>query len=116
MCSQNEVVVIIAFKNEKFLMVYNPRRGWEFPGGKIRPNENPEEAAMRETMEEAGAKIVNLIPLHKGDSIVVFTAKIESLSDRHEFKRALFTHIPDGLAFPREEAERFLNMAKRMWR
>ena len=31
--------------------------GWEFPGGKIEPNETPEEAIIREIQEELGATI-----------------------------------------------------------
>ena len=32
--------------------------GWEFPGGKIEPNENPEDALVREIQEELAAKIL----------------------------------------------------------
>ena len=31
--------------------------GWEFPGGKIEPNETPENALIREIQEELAAKI-----------------------------------------------------------
>jgi 8-oxo-dGTP diphosphatase len=30
---------------------------WEFPGGKIEPGETPAEAAMRECLEETGARV-----------------------------------------------------------
>lgn len=32
--------------------------GWEFPGGKIEPNESPEDALVREIQEELAAKIL----------------------------------------------------------
>ena len=32
--------------------------GWEFPGGKIEPNETPENALIREIQEELAAKIL----------------------------------------------------------
>lgn len=33
---------------------------WEFPGGKIQPGESPEEAAVRECLEETGLTVVPL--------------------------------------------------------
>ena len=61
-------VIVIAKKNDKFLMVKQWRHGEkalsvEFPGGVIDKGENPEEAAKRELEEETGYKAGKLIKL-----------------------------------------------------
>ncbi|HSU80724.1 MAG TPA: nucleoside triphosphatase YtkD, partial [Candidatus Angelobacter sp.] len=48
------VWVICRFKDQ-WLLTRHPRRGWEFPGGKVEEGETPEEAARREVYEETGA-------------------------------------------------------------
>ena len=37
-----------------WIMVRDPKRGWELPGGKINEGEAIEEAALRELFEETG--------------------------------------------------------------
>ena len=58
----------------------NPFPGlWEFPGGKIKENENPEQAIIREAKEEVGINLTKscIAPLsfatykHKNDDIIL---------------------------------------------
>ena len=45
-------------ENKKFLLVKHKKMGkWVQPGGHIEPNENQEEAAIREVYEETGLKV-----------------------------------------------------------
>lgn len=45
-------------KNSKFLLVKYRKAGkWLQPGGHVEPNEDPEEAALRETFEETGLRV-----------------------------------------------------------
>ncbi len=49
--------IIYNDKNE-ILLINNPKRGWEFPGGRLEPGETLYEALHREVKEETGANIV----------------------------------------------------------
>ncbi|MBB6214636.1 8-oxo-dGTP diphosphatase [Anaerosolibacter carboniphilus] len=58
--------IVILFKNEKLIMAYHPKRkGWEFPGGKLEPDESIETCGIRESYEETGAVVRKLILLGK---------------------------------------------------
>ena len=39
------------------VFVKHPERGWEIPGGHLKTNESPEDALIREVMEETGLEI-----------------------------------------------------------
>jgi mutator protein MutT len=54
-----EVALALVVRGEKILVAKRQEGAhlsgyWEFPGGKIRPDETPEEAAVREVREETG--------------------------------------------------------------
>lgn len=48
--------LVINDKNE-VLLVKNPGRGWEFPGGMVEPGEALQEALLREIFEESGINV-----------------------------------------------------------
>jgi 8-oxo-dGTP diphosphatase len=53
------VWVICIYENQ-WLLTLHPRRGIEFPGGKVEKGETADEAAVREVFEETGASVEKL--------------------------------------------------------
>lgn len=54
-------VLVVLKHNGKWLLTRHSIRGIEFPGGKAEEGESIEEAAIRETIEETGVTINNLV-------------------------------------------------------
>lgn len=59
---------IIQDAEQRFLITQRPLHKikggfWEFPGGKIEPNETPENALIRELKEEVGIEVVDFTKL-----------------------------------------------------
>lgn len=89
---------------------YGPR-GWDLPGGSIRPEEAPEAAARREMNEELGIAIHDFAPMgeivvhseHREDHVHCFSAELRGprlTIDRGELVTAKWfsrQDLPDGL-------------------
>lgn len=103
-------------KPPKFILVFNHKRGWEFPGGEIREGEVPEEAAAREFLEETGYEvaIVERLPSGRGQFFLGRLGKRRGMPQDPDVKEIRFLReLPrEGLAFPREEYEQLLAIAR----
>ena len=68
--------VIVINSGGEILLVENPRRGWEMPGGIVEAGESIKEAAIREVKEESGydIKIVKFCGIYQyiGRSVINF--------------------------------------------
>jgi len=105
-------VYTIAFDGHDFLMVYNPKRkGWEMPGGSMEDNENAADAAFREYLEESGHEI-SVIAVKATDDCYVCAAALGAKIRDGEFISALFTELPDELAFDRSEYDEVIEWAR----
>jgi 8-oxo-dGTP diphosphatase len=96
-------VYAIAFSGGSFLMVYNPKRqGWEMPGGRMEPGESPEQAVVREFLEETGQgfRPITNTPFRDGQ---VFAGDLMLEGGQGEMEWKLFRSLPDELAFPEVE-------------
>lgn len=99
-------VYTVAFKDNKFLMVWNPKRcGWEMPGGHIKRDETPVEGAVREYTEEAGYSIEIIAIRNLGHCYVCSARLGENLDKNHEMDAELFDMLPTDLSFDRTEYE-----------
>ncbi|WP_408007314.1 RNA deprotection pyrophosphohydrolase [Pseudalkalibacillus sp. A8] len=102
------VWVICRFKGQ-WLLTEHPRRGIEFPGGKVEKGESAEKAAVREVFEETGATVDALTYLGqyrvkgKGGTIIknVYFATIDKIKLKaHYFETngpILMKHLPESL-------------------
>lgn len=105
-------VYAIGFKDDRFLMVDNPKRGgWEMPGGKVEEGEDPKDASVREFREEAG---VLFLPLGCMDfeGGLVFAGEVMNDNGKGEMPWRLFKDLPKELAFPAVEYETQLMWAR----
>lgn len=101
-----------------WIMVKNRSRGWELPGGRMGQGEAPEEAALRELFEEAGAlgtaKAIDS-DLIEGGHVVLVEIDIpvspdpwKSMDDSIE-EVGWCLQVPENSAWGSEEIERIIN-------
>jgi len=111
-------VYVIAFEDDKFIMVRNRSRAWEMPGGRLLKGETHEQAAVREFFEETGMslRIIGRIATDaKGGRVFagVVNSRIldrPSGSDIAEVRE--FSELPGELSFPLVEYETMLARAR----
>jgi 8-oxo-dGTP diphosphatase len=104
-------VYTVAFLGNGFLMAFNPKRnGWEMPGGKVNENENVTDAAEREYLEESGHAI-DIVSTEEMNGCHVCAAFLGEKKAEGEFVTAVFTELPDDLAFGRSEYDGVLEWA-----
>ncbi|WAC00500.1 NUDIX domain-containing protein [Pseudomonas putida] len=54
---------VLCFRSGRLLLVRRKSRGWNFPGGSVKPHECPLSAAVRELQEETGIRRQRLVQL-----------------------------------------------------
>lgn len=111
-------VYVIAFRDDKFLMVRHARRAWEMPGGKVDAGESPEEAVSREFREETGYELVSSDILEKEDGGLVYLgrvgSKLPTAPNVDEISEVgFFSELPEKLSFPLVEYRRMLDAAQK---
>lgn len=110
---KNKFVAAIGFKNNSFLLIKNPDRGWEFPGGEIQVNESSKKAIKREFIEETGYKLSNIRFLEEIDDGYFFLGTVsKNKTSSGEFKSRFFKKLPKNLSFDKTEYRKVINLAK----
>ena len=114
-------VVVWAVSTEEercWIMVKNRKRGWELPGGRVKKDEAPEEAALRELYEEAGvlgtAKAVDTDLVHGGHVVLVEIDAPVSPEPWKSLDEAIdevgwCLEVPENSAWGEEEIGRIIN-------
>ncbi|RZN63222.1 NUDIX domain-containing protein [Methanonatronarchaeum sp. AMET6-2] len=105
--------IIVCYRDNEFLLVYNPERGWEFPGGKIKENETPQKAAQREFKEETAYRPRSLKIIEKDREKSIFKAELgERTKQKSEYPIAFFRKLPENLSFPQKEYKKIIEKTK----
>jgi len=106
-------VYCIAFRDDEFLMVFNPKRGgWEMPGGKVEKGESDLEAIRREFAEETGMTLRALCCVETEEGSV-FAGEVGEPAGEGEMDWCLFDALPEQLAFPSCEYLPLIEWARR---
>lgn len=103
----------VAFKNGKFLMVFNVKRnGWEMPGGSIESGESVEDAVKREFLEESGYNIEVIEIRDLGTCHACACKLLEKVNSDPEMISDLFEEVPEQIFFDRSEYDEVIPWAR----
>ena len=117
-----DAVVVILFCSEKLVWVWNPERGWEFPGGHREGEETWKETAIREVLEEARIEIEKLEFLgnyihDRGHVTLILSADSagSGMLDESEIPSGIkvMDGLPSELSFGDGREQLFLEMARK---
>lgn len=99
----HSVKIVLIYKDKILLIRNSYRKGWTLPGGGIKRNENPLEAAIREVREEVGIDIFNLInhgktklEFEKNSFVTIFSSQVNEPGfevDGMEVEKAEWTEL-----------------------
>ncbi len=102
----------VALKDNRFLMVRNPKRnGWEMPGGRIESGESIEDAAKRECIEESGYDVEIVAKKNIGYCDVCACRLLEKVAEG-EMDSQLFDKLPEELSFDTDEYTDVISWAR----
>ena len=108
---------VIAFSDDKFIMVRHKERAWEMPGGRLQKGEEYEQAAVREFFEETGmtVEIIGRVPESRSyGRVFVGLVRARLLPKAPDLKIAEvreFSQLPGELSFPEVEYRKMLARA-----
>ena len=91
-----EIAGNLIVRNGKILLLYrSDEEHWEVPGGKVKEDESPTEAAVRIAKEEIGVKVELEKPFYTGefqheDEIFVWNAYVASIDEEPEIQEDKF--------------------------
>jgi 8-oxo-dGTP diphosphatase len=115
----DKFVYVIAFKDNKFIMVRHRERKWEMPGGRLMKGETHEQAAVREFFEETGMslELVSQVRAKVPDGGKVFAgfardAITKKPSEWNIVEVREFDELPSDLSFPLVEYRTMLDQAR----
>lgn len=104
--------IVFPFYDDKFIMTFHStRKSWEFPAGRREEGESPLECALRESFEETGAILMDVIPLgyytvktkDGNKKTAIYMSDVERFEPKPSWSETdlvkIFDEIPDNISY-----------------